>query len=54
MPEQFHKARFVRVTQRTFAICLNPFGMLAPEIIVNLFAEFGVRVGLVVTAGRIG
>ena len=49
-PEQFHETRFVRVAQGTSAIRLDPFRVLAPEVIVNLFAKFGVRPGLVVTA----
>jgi hypothetical protein len=34
--EQFHQARLVRITQRRLAIWLDPFGMLDPQIIVDL------------------
>ena len=34
--EQFHQARLVRITQRRIAIWLDPFGMLDPQIIVDL------------------
>src|SRR6202040_75609 len=36
----------VRITPGGFAIGLNPFGMLDPQIVVNLLLEFGVRVDL--------
>ena len=45
--EQFHEARLVRITHGTFAIWLDPFGMLDPQVVVNLFPEFGVGVDLV-------
>ena len=45
--EQFHKARLVRITQWGLAIWLDPFGMLAPEVVVNLLPEFRVGVDLV-------
>ena len=35
--EQFHQARFVRITRGRLAIWLDPFGMLDPQVIVNLF-----------------
>src|SRR5262245_19515944 len=44
--EQFHQARLVRITLGRFAIWLNPFGMLEPEIVVNLLPELGVSVDL--------
>ena len=45
--EQFHEARLVRITLGAFAIGPDPFGMLNPQIVVNLFLELGVCVDLV-------
>ena len=45
--EQFHKARFVRIAQGTFAVWLDPFGMLDPQIVVNLLPKLDVGVDLV-------
>jgi hypothetical protein len=45
--EQFHKARLVKITHGRFAIWLDPFGMLEPQIVVNLLPELGVGVNLV-------
>ena len=45
--EQFHEARFVRIAHGRLAIWLNPFGMLDPEVVVNLLPELGVSVDLV-------
>ena len=42
--EHFRETRFVRITHGGFATGLNPFGMLDPQIVVNLVLEFGVRV----------
>jgi hypothetical protein len=42
--DHFREARVVRITLRGFAIWLDPFGMLDPQIAVNLLLEFGVRV----------
>ena len=42
--EHFREARLVRITHGGFAIGLNPFGMLDPQIVVNLLLKFGVRV----------
>jgi len=42
--EHFRETRLVRITHGGFAIGLNPFGMLDPQIAVNLLLEFGVRV----------
>ncbi|PYJ88332.1 MAG: hypothetical protein DME71_13325 [Verrucomicrobia bacterium] len=44
--EQFHEARLVRITHGGFAIWLDPFGMLDPQIVVNLLLELGVGVDL--------
>jgi hypothetical protein len=37
--EQFHQARLVRITRGRLAIWLDPFGMLDPQVIVNLFPQ---------------
>jgi hypothetical protein len=42
--EQFHEARLVRITHGGFAIWLDPFGMLDPEVVVNLLPELDVSV----------
>jgi hypothetical protein len=39
--ELFHETRLVRITHGGFAIWLNPFRMLDPEVVVNLLPEFG-------------
>src|SRR5437762_2280691 len=45
--EQFPEARFVRIAHGGLAIWLDPFGMLNPEVVVNLLPELGVSVDLV-------
>ena len=45
--EQFYETRLVQITHGTVAIWLNPFGMLHPEIVVNLLPKLGVGVDLV-------
>jgi hypothetical protein len=45
--EQFYQARLVGITNGTFAIWLDPFGMLSPEVIVNLLSKLGVGVNFV-------
>jgi hypothetical protein len=45
--EQLHEARLVRITHRAFAICLDPFGVLDPEVVVDLSPKLGVTVDLV-------
>ena len=42
--EQLRKARLVRIARGTFAVSLDPFGMLGPQIVVNLLLELGVCV----------
>src|SRR5436189_3099115 len=44
--EQFHETRLVRITLGGFAIWLDPFGMLDPQVVVNLSPELGVGVDL--------
>lgn len=48
--EQFREARLVRITHGGFAIWLDPFGMLDPEVVVNLLPEL--RVGVDLRCGR--
>ena len=45
--EQLHEARLVRITCEACAICLDPFGMLGSQVVVNLLPELGVSVDLV-------
>ncbi len=45
--EQFHETRLVRITHGGFAIWLDPFGMLDPQVAMNLLQELGVGVALV-------
>ena len=45
--QEFREARLVRITHRAFAIWLDPFGMLDPQIVVNLVPKFAVGVDLV-------
>ena len=52
--EQFHQARVVRITHGGFAIWLDPFGMLGPQVVVNLLPELGVGVDLVRRANWLG
>src|SRR6267378_4478749 len=52
--EQFHKARLVRITDRGFAIWLDPVGMLDPQVVVNLLLELGVGVDLVIHGNWLG
>src|SRR6267378_514162 len=42
--EQFHEARLVRITHGGAAIWLDPFGMLDPQVVVNLLPELGAGV----------
>ena len=39
--EQFHEARLVRITLWGLAIWLDPFGMLDPQVVVNLLPKLG-------------
>jgi hypothetical protein len=45
--EQFREARLVRIAHGTLAVGLDPFGVLDPQIVVNLLLELGVGVDLV-------
>ncbi len=45
--EQFHEARLVRIAHGRLAIWLDPFGMLDPEVVVNLLPKLGVGVNFV-------
>jgi hypothetical protein len=44
--EQFREARLVRITDGGFAIWLDPFGMLNPQVVVNLLPKLGASVDL--------
>jgi hypothetical protein len=44
--EQFHQARLIRVALGRFAIWLDPFRVLNPEIVVNLLPELHVSMDL--------
>jgi hypothetical protein len=52
--EQFHEACLVRIAHGTLAIWLNPFGMLDPEIVVNLLPKLGVAVDLMRSGHLLG
>ena len=45
--DQVREARLVRIAHGGFTIWLDPFGMLDPEVVVNLLLELGVCVDLV-------
>lgn len=45
--ELFHETRFIRIRGGGFTIWLHPFGMLDPQVVVNLLPEFDVSVDLV-------
>ncbi len=45
--EQFYQTRLVRITHWGLAIGIDPFGMLNPQIVVNLLPKLGVSVDLV-------
>ena len=45
--EQFREARLIRIAHGGFTIWLDPFGMLDPQVVVNLLQELGVGVDLV-------
>jgi hypothetical protein len=44
--KEFDQTRLVRITNGGFAIWLDPFGMLDPQVVVNLSPEFTVGVDL--------
>ena len=46
--EDSREARLVRIARGTIAIGLDPFGMLKPQIVVNLLLELGISVDLVI------
>ena len=46
--QEFREARLVRIAQGGFAIWLDPFRMLDPQIVVNLLPKLGVGVDLMV------
>ena len=44
--ECFHQARLIRITQGRLPIWLDPLGMLDPQVVVNLFPQVCVCLGL--------
>jgi hypothetical protein len=52
--EELREARLVRIAHGTLAIGLDPFGMLDPQIVVNLLLEFSVGVDLVIHGNWLG
>jgi hypothetical protein len=44
--QEFREACLVSITHGRFAIWLDPFGMLDPQLVVNLLQEPGVRADL--------
>ena len=44
--QRFYQARLVRIADRRFAISLDPFGVLDPQVQVNLFQQIRVGVDL--------
>ena len=52
--EQLHQARLVRITHRRFAIWLDPFGVLNPEVVVNLLPKLRVTVDLMMQRRWLG
>jgi len=45
--DQFHEAGIVRITNGGLAIWLHPFGMLEPQVVVNLLPKLAIGVDLV-------
>jgi adenylate/guanylate cyclase family protein len=52
--EQFHQARLVGITHWRFAICLDPFRVLNPEVVVNLLPELHVGMDLMMQGCWLG
>jgi hypothetical protein len=44
--EQFHETRLIRIAHGRFSICLDPFRVLNPEVVVNLLPELHVGMDL--------
>ena len=51
--QEFREAHLVGITHGGFAIWLDPFGMLGPQVVVNLLPELGVRADLVRQSHRL-
>ncbi|PYJ37641.1 MAG: hypothetical protein DMF24_06485 [Verrucomicrobia bacterium] len=45
--QQFHQAVLIRIAHGRFTICLDPFGMLDPQVKVDLFPQVCAGVDLV-------
>jgi hypothetical protein len=52
--EQFDEARLIRIARGRFAICLDPFRVLNPEVVVNLLPELRVSVDLMMQGRWLG
>jgi hypothetical protein len=52
--EQFHQARLVGITHGRFAIWLDPFGVLNPEVVVNLLRKLCATVDLMMQRRWLG
>jgi len=52
--DHFREARVVRITLGGFAIWLDPFGMLDPQIVVNLLPKLDVGVDFVMHGHWLG
>jgi hypothetical protein len=50
--DQFHQAGVVRITNGGLAIWLHPFGMLDPQVVVNLLPKLAIGVDLVRHASK--
>jgi hypothetical protein len=46
--EHFGEARLISIARGGCAIWLNPFGMLDPQVVVNLLLELGIGVDFVI------
>ena len=52
--KQLHEACLIGITHWGFAIWLDPFGMLAPQVLVDPLPELGIGVNLVMRGNWLG
>ena len=52
--EQLHETRLIRIAHRRFAIRLDPFRVLNPEVVVNLLPELSVSMDLMMQGSWVG
>ena len=45
--QRFYQTRLIRITCGAFAVWLDPFGMLDPQVVMNLLLQIYVRMELV-------